>query len=133
MFDVCSSRFLRGQHLIVSTGERRHGLREGHHQRAQDMTGVALRFRDQKGRCFYCRRAMSFSQECTHPEGRRVTREHLIPRSKGGKGGANVVAACYRCNSQRGDKPWLSFYCSPAISRLRLEALHGAEQLQDVA
>lgn len=88
---------------------------------AISMSGLALRYRDQKGRCLYCRRIMSFSQKCTHPEGRRITREHLIPRSKGGKGGANVVAACYRCNAARGDKPWLSFYCSPAVTHFRFE------------
>ncbi len=101
-------RLLRGQHPCWLRG-------------AILMSGLALRYRDQKGRCLYCRRIMSFSQKCTHPEGRRITREHLIPRSKGGKGGANVVAACYRCNAARGDKPWLSFYCSPAVTHFRFE------------
>lgn len=97
------------------------------------MTSLALRYRDQKGRCFYCRCMMSFTQSCTHPEGRRITREHLIPRSQGGKGGANVVAACTRCNQARGNKPWLSFYCSPAITRLRYQAKHDRETVQEVA
>lgn len=86
------------------------------------MPGLALRFRDQRGRCFYCRRLMSFTQAIDHPEGRRITREHLIPRSQGGKGGANIVAACHRCNMDRRDTSWLSFYCSPRISAIRCAA-----------
>jgi hypothetical protein len=73
------------------------------------MGDIALRFRDQKGRCFYCRRPMSLTQPFKPWEGPRATREHLVPRSQGGRGGANVVAACVRCNNRRGDQPWLPF------------------------
>jgi len=86
------------------------------------MIRVAVRFRDQRGRCFYCRRPMSLTQALAHPEGRRVTREHLIPRSMGGKGGGNVVLACVRCNGARGTTSWLAFYCSAAVSRERARA-----------
>lgn len=84
--------------------------------------GLINRFRDQRGRCFYCRRHMSFTQSLRHKDGRRITREHLIPRCKGGKAGANVVAACLRCNGARGSSSWLDYYCSPAVTHARLMA-----------
>lgn len=90
------------------------------------MTGLVLRYRDQRGRCFYCRRTMSFTQRINHPDGLRITREHLIPKSKGGRGGANIVAARYRCNTDRRDTSWLSFYCSPRVSRMRALARRAA-------
>lgn len=34
---------------------------------------------------------------------RMCTSEHLIKREHGGKGGANIVAACAICNHKRGD------------------------------
>ena len=56
-----------------------------------------------------------------------ATREHLVPRVKGGPSWReNEVAACRRCNSQRGHQPvvaWLE-ECqrrgwSPDVSRIR--------------
>jgi hypothetical protein len=32
-----------------------------------------------------------------------VTRDHVLPRSRGGRGARNIVAACYRCNNVKGD------------------------------
>lgn len=32
------------------------------------------------------------------------TREHLTPRSRGGRGQANVVRACLACNTQKGNR-----------------------------
>lgn len=48
------------------------------------------------GRCAYCRRA-------AEPD-RPLTREHVIPRAKGGgrKDARIIVPACARCNNQRG-------------------------------
>ncbi|WP_374990953.1 HNH endonuclease [Hyphomicrobium sp. LHD-15] len=44
------------------------------------------------------------------PATTNVTREHLTPKSQGGKqGGANLVAACSRCNNARGTQPWWEF------------------------
>jgi 5-methylcytosine-specific restriction endonuclease McrA len=68
------------------------------------------RFKSQRGRCFYCRRAMSLTQDIQHPDGLRATREHLLPKSRGGGGEGNIVAACLRCNQARGSKPWLRFW-----------------------
>lgn len=69
-------------------------------------------FFEQKGRCFYCRRRMSFSQPIKDPRGQRVTLDHLTPRSQGGRRGYhNEVAACLRCNHRRGTMSWLEFLC----------------------
>lgn len=70
------------------------------------------KFREQNGRCHYCREAM-----CNEPLAafakchgltrkqaklRRVTLEHVIARCDGGKSTrGNVVAACLRCNQSR--------------------------------
>ncbi len=59
-------------------------------------------FDSQHGRCFYCQLTMDFSQVQPHP--RAPTRDHLNPRSRGGKNTReNVVLACYLCNHQKGD------------------------------
>lgn len=61
------------------------------------------------GRCFYCDRGMSLPGSGL-PVQTNVTREHLKPKSQGGKqGGANLVAACLRCNNARGVRPWWEF------------------------
>lgn len=71
---------------------------------------------NQHGLCFYCQRAMRLppteprvTGSRLHP--RRITREHLIPRTHGGTDDPdNVVGACSRCNSQRGSEiPWTEF------------------------
>lgn len=39
-----------------------------------------------------------------------ITREHVVPRSKGGHGRhLNTVSACRQCNTERGDKPLLLY------------------------
>lgn len=49
--------------------------------------------RIQFGTCFWCPKPIT--------DGGTV--EHLIPRSKGGRGGKNIVLACKSCNSEKGD------------------------------
>lgn len=63
------------------------------------------------GRCFYCDRQVLYRHEaCGGKQHLRLTRDHLIPRSRGGSdGAANIVAACYACNNRRGCRPWLEF------------------------
>jgi hypothetical protein len=69
------------------------------------------------GRCFYCRVPMTLPGEPRSSKHTRITREHLIPRSKGGRSNSdNIVAACFRCNIRKGNGSWLDFYC-----RIRLE------------
>jgi 5-methylcytosine-specific restriction endonuclease McrA len=66
---------------------------------------IVLLMRQQDGKCFYCGRRMKY-----HPKvrniGRAATIDHIIPRSKGGAKGpmVNGVAACKRCNNERGDR-----------------------------
>jgi 5-methylcytosine-specific restriction endonuclease McrA len=44
--------------------------------------------------CFYCGKALSR---------RRATKDHVIPRSKGGSNAQkNIVDACRKCNSEKG-------------------------------
>jgi len=44
--------------------------------------------------CFYCGKALSR---------RRATKDHVIPRSKGGNDSKqNVVSACHACNQDKG-------------------------------
>lgn len=66
----------------------------------------------QKGRCYWCKGSMVFDDPSSPFA---ATREHLIPQSRGGtnvmKVGTgkkrrrikNVVAACRKCNSSRGN------------------------------
>lgn len=54
-------------------------------------------FTRQRGRCWYCRRPMSLGGA----DSSAATRDHVIPRSRGGKTAGNVVAACYACNQRK--------------------------------
>lgn len=78
------------------------------------------------GKCFYCRVELTLPREPNSRKKTRVTRDHLIPRSKGGpQGRSNVVAACYACNNLRGNMPWLDYL---VLIRLRM-AVHEGETL----
>lgn len=62
-------------------------------------------FRAQRGLCYYCQKPMLLA----HGENRKpnvLTLDHIVPLSKGGALSftENTVAACRRCNSQRGTK-----------------------------
>lgn len=49
----------------------------------------------------------------------QITRDHIVPRSRGGTNFAwNLVAACYRCNQRKADKiPTCKCpYCQAAIT-----------------
>jgi len=64
----------------------------------------------QKGRCFYCNRLFTYnghSRGDTNP-----TRDHKIPRSRGGSEVRdNIVAACERCNNRKADMTIYEFVC----------------------
>ncbi|MBL8845210.1 MAG: HNH endonuclease [Hyphomicrobium zavarzinii] len=63
------------------------------------------------GSCVYCDRPLLVPGEGPRKSPRMTTRDHLIPRSQGGKRNAdNIVAVCYGCNNRRGDMPWLVFF-----------------------
>ena len=54
----------------------------------------------QEGRCHYCKDPLEIED---------ATWDHVIPKSKGGKRGSNLVVACKRCNSAKGDMPISEF------------------------
>ena len=71
----------------------------------------------QDGICFYCKQPMTL-----HPGSpsipTRVTVDHLVPLSQGGRRGyTNEVAACHGCNSKRGTRDWIAFYTEKAEER----------------
>ncbi len=61
-----------------------------------------IQFDRQSGLCHWCRRPMFLAPpgvDSTRPD--LATREHLVPRSRGGGEGENVVLACKKCNNER--------------------------------
>ena len=50
-------------------------------------------YSEQDAHCFYCNRHQHFSV---------WTLDHKTPVSRGGRGGNNIVGACYYCNQQKG-------------------------------
>jgi 5-methylcytosine-specific restriction endonuclease McrA len=58
-----------------------------------------VRFRPESSRCWYCG---VVTQKCDQHKPDFHTRDHIIPYSKGGRGGANFVPACKWCNSRKG-------------------------------
>lgn len=72
---------------------------------------LALYLRDEF-RCAYCERDLRDARR------EEVTLDHLIPRCEGGGNeNANLVTACLRCNSQRGDAPWRE-YAQGGVARI---------------
>lgn len=59
-------------------------------------------------RCIYCG---------TRAEGQELSVEHVVPKARGGgESPGNLVTACRRCNSQRGDAP-LTQWARPDMRR----------------
>lgn len=55
-------------------------------------------------RCSYCRRKTHCGTcEPDKPPGLQATRDHVIPRVHGGRGGPNLVLACKDCNNLKAD------------------------------
>ena len=58
-------------------------------------------FKIQGGKCFWCGVKMLQNAAEAHPH--RVTGDHITPVSNGGlENEWNVVAACFKCNQERG-------------------------------
>lgn len=53
-----------------------------------------------EGRCVYCARPIDESLPPRHEL--RATRDHFVPRRKGGQHTLNILPACTRCNSLKG-------------------------------
>lgn len=54
------------------------------------------------GRCVYCGAEVTLQPRATAPTS--ATRDHFIPRSKGGTNAdGNQVLACFGCNQSKGD------------------------------
>ncbi len=52
--------------------------------------------------CCYC--------QATIEDGTKLTLDHIKPYSKGGSNEpTNLVTCCSRCNSSRGNRPWIKF------------------------
>lgn len=50
----------------------------------------------------------------------KKTREHVVPRSRGGRGSKNIRAACIRCNNSRGNSSnWVKFDNIPPEFQVR--------------
>lgn len=65
-------------------------------QNLSDSFSNRMLFRRDNFRCMYC--GARGNQVC-------LTRDHIIPRSKGGRDTwENVVAACHRCNQHKADR-----------------------------
>jgi 5-methylcytosine-specific restriction endonuclease McrA len=73
---------------------------------------LALNLRD-GFKCAYCGKDLKDSSP------RDVTLDHLLPRSCGGSNEAtNLITACLRCNSQRGNRPYADYATGGAIDRI---------------
>lgn len=76
---------------------------------------VPERFRYGKAKhCYWCGCTLNYGLRFLN-QPQQATRDHLMPRSKGGFGGDwNIVAACRSCNSRRGSSlSWTPFHERP--------------------
>jgi 5-methylcytosine-specific restriction endonuclease McrA len=65
-------------------------------------------------RCAYCGRDLSDAAP------RELSLDHLVCREAGGDhSNANLVTACYRCNSQRQHKVWFRYATAGALDRIK--------------
>lgn len=98
----------RLEQAIEQALKRRASMREREYD--EGITRKALRRRD-GDQCFYCGTVLDFTKvgHGDHPES-QATIEHLHRISDGGTHTwANVVLACWRCNSGRGNRDWRSW------------------------
>ncbi len=82
-----------------------------------------LLYAAQQGLCFHCLQPMTAGRR-NHRRKLGWTRDHVIPRSAGGKHMGNMVLAHHRCNSQRADSPL------PAIEIRRARLIIAAVQVK---
>lgn len=87
-------------------------------------------FVSQRGACFYCEERMIMTQH----RARSITRDHRVPQSRNGPSTrANLVGACDRCNTLKGDLSEADFASrypdTEAIERARAMSVHDAALL----
>lgn len=58
--------------------------------------------REQNFRCFYCNCQLRSHKEVPDGHPQLATRDHYVPRCRGGKNGSNIVVACFKCNGTKG-------------------------------
>ena len=90
-----------------------------------------FRYNRKPSRCFWCGRQMAWRTNSTTPRDTLATREHVKPRSQGGGGGANLVAACAACNQRRGTQmDWVpfrsGFEAMPPAQQVHVRSVKGA-------
>jgi HNH endonuclease len=91
-------------------------------------SGLAQLLHAAKHRCYYCKREMILSRG----QPNTVTRDHKVPRSRGGRGAANIVAACARCNNVKGnmtDTEFFAFIQANGLQELCLGLLNASQML----
>ena len=69
---------------------------------------IRLRLWEKDRKCRWCGMKLTFE---------KATLDHLIPKSKGGKGGENLVIACHRCNQKKDDQVWTMNYKELKIAK----------------
>ena len=80
--------------------------------------------------CYWCGIEVSYSPTARNRP-YQATREHLIPRSHGGPGGrVNIVVACRRCNTTRGNATnWIPWHeQDPGTRRVGVPAIREEEE-----
>lgn len=64
----------------------------------------------QNWRCCYCYQKMDIHKDGSKPKRHNASREHVIPKSRGGGDEYdNIVAACHACNNERSDRDPYSY------------------------
>lgn len=59
-------------------------------------------YEQQKGLCFWCARKMADPDSPATNDPLYPTVDHMVSKAAGGRGGENLKAACYECNTLRG-------------------------------
>lgn len=69
------------------------------------MIKIKTLWTEQNGKCYFCCNPMTLKKSDQKKlKASDATREHLIPKAKGGSNRAvNLKCSCYKCNKDRGD------------------------------
>jgi 5-methylcytosine-specific restriction endonuclease McrA len=106
--DSLGHRIPSGVNFCTNCGEVFSAKKSGKRSSGQKSADKAVRqlaaiVERQGGLCFYCEEPF----EAIHPF--HATRDHVVPKSRGGKGGRNLVAACAQCNTRKASMPLQAF------------------------